>query len=204
MVFWGEKDSTISFCEGAYVKSDYIAEYYNSLTGLIYSLLGIYFLKTKLWRMSYTLIFLGIGTVLLHATQRWYGQYIDELSMLYLSFQIIEYLRMKQHKSTSQLWIPLGLSIYLHNYNLIFLFIFSACQAYILFYLKKPRPHMHCEITAAVYNYMYKYLFLFSLLLWLLDHIFCEHIQPYYLHAWWHIGTGLSIFFGLNELLLCE
>lgn len=153
--------------------------------------------------MSYTLIFLGIGTVLLHATQRWYGQYIDELSMLYLSFQIIEYLRMKQQKSTSQLWIPLVLSIYLYNYNLIFLFMFAICQTYILFYLKKPRPKKKFEIKVLVYNYIYKYLFILSLLLWILDHLFCENIQYYYLHAWWHIGTGLSIFFGLNELLLC-
>ena len=30
-----------------------------------------------------------------------------------------------------------------------------------------------------------------------------EYVKEYYLHSWWHIGTSISIFFGLNELLIC-
>ena len=54
--FWGARDTTIHFCEDAYKKSNYIAEYYNSLSGLSYSLVGIYFLNTKFKNISYTLI----------------------------------------------------------------------------------------------------------------------------------------------------
>ena len=93
MSFWGEKDTSISFCEKQYEHSQYIAEYYNSLSGLVYSIIGFYFLNTKLKKMGYTLVLLGLGTFTLHATQRWYGQWLDELSMLLLSFQAIKYLR---------------------------------------------------------------------------------------------------------------
>tara|TARA_B100001063_G_scaffold167716_1_gene156764 strand:- start:6535 stop:7152 length:618 start_codon:yes stop_codon:yes gene_type:complete len=202
--FWGVRDTTILFCEDAYKKSNYIAEYYNSLSGISYSLVGIYFLNTKFKNISYTLISLGIGTIFLHATQRWYGQYLDELSMLFLSFQVIEYLRKKQKQMTSYLWIPLGLSIYLHNYNFIFLFMFSTSQLYILFFLKKPLPKKNYKLTVQIYNFIYKSTFIFSLILWLIDQIFCIHVKPYYLHAWWHVGTSISIFFGLNELLICQ
>ena len=123
--------------------------------------------------------------------------------MLYLSFQVIEYLRLKQHKETSKLWLPLGLSIYLHNYNILFLLMFATCQTYILFFLKKPPPKKNYELTVKIYNLLYKICFIFSVFLWILDQTFCEYVKEYYLHSWWHIGTSISIFFGLNELLIC-
>ena len=203
MVFWGLKDTTIDFCEPGYKNSIYIAEYYNSLSGSAYALVGFYYLPTKFYKIGYTLISLGIGTILLHSTQRWYGQYLDELSMLYLSFHVIEYLRFKQHKQTSKLWLPLGLSIYLHNYNVLFLMMFAMCQVYILFFLKKPPPKKNNELTVKIYNFLYKFFFIFSLSLWILDQTLCEYVKDYYLHALWHVGTSISIFFGLNELLIC-
>ena len=204
MPFWGQNDTTIHFCEDAYVESKYIAEYYNSLSGVSYSLVGLYFYNTKLSHISYTLVLLGVGTITLHATQRWYGQYLDELSMLYLSFQIIKYLRNKYHKKTSDLWIPLALSTYLHNYNFIFILMFSLCQTYILFYLKKPPINKKYKSTIYIYNLIYKISFIASLIIWCIDQICCSYTKPYYLHAWWHVGTSISIFFGLNELLLCK
>ena len=84
MGFWGEKDTSISFCEEPYKKSHYIAEYYNSLSGLIYIIVGLTFLKTRVRNMGYTLISLGAGTFFLHSTQKWQGQWLDELSMLLL------------------------------------------------------------------------------------------------------------------------
>ena len=117
MEYWGKRDATIYFYEEPYVKSNYIAEYYNSLSGFIYTLVGIFFLRTRINKMAQTLIVLGIGTVVLHTTQRWYGQWLDELSMLYLSFQIIQYLRSRENKTTSVIWVPLGLSIYMLSSN---------------------------------------------------------------------------------------
>jgi len=203
MEYWGKRDATIYFYEEPYVKSNYIAEYYNSLSGFIYTLVGIYFLRTRIHKMAQTLIVLGIGTVALHSTQRWYGQWIDELSMLYLSFQSIQYLRSKENKTTSVIWIPLGLSIYTQSYNFIFILLFTICQIYILFILKKPTPKKNYEMQAYIYNIIYKYVFLFSTIIWMIEHSGYDSTDSYHLHAWWHIGTGISVFFGLNELVIC-
>ena len=42
---------------------------------------------------------LGIGTALLHGTLRFYGQWLDEISMLILSFYIIKEVRWLRLKS---------------------------------------------------------------------------------------------------------
>ena len=203
MAFWGDRDTSIFFYEEPYVKCDYIAEYYNSLSGFIYAIVGIYFLRTKIYKMGQTLIVLGIGTIALHSTQRWYGQWLDELSMLYLSFQSIQYLRLHEKKTTSLIWIPLGLSIYIQSYNFLFILLFAVCQIYILFVLKKPIPKKNYEIHAYIYNIIYKYVFLLSSIIWTIEHYGYDSTDSYHLHAWWHIGTGVSVFFGLNELVIC-
>ena len=73
-MFWGNKDTSVTFCEDKYVKSSYIAEYYNTLSGISYSLVGLYFYNKNITDIGVILIILGIGTCILHATQRYYGQ----------------------------------------------------------------------------------------------------------------------------------
>ena len=41
-MFWGKPDVSVSFCEEKYVVSDYIAEYYNTMSALSYVIVGIY------------------------------------------------------------------------------------------------------------------------------------------------------------------
>ena len=88
-MFWGKPDVSISFCEEKYVVSDYIAEYYNTMSALSYVIVGILFYRTRLKELSIIMILLGLGTALLHGTLRFYGQWLDEISMLILSFFII-------------------------------------------------------------------------------------------------------------------
>ena len=134
MGYWGQKDTTITFCEVPYKDSIYIAEYYNSISGLFYSLVGLYFLNTKLKNISYTLLILGLGTFTLHATQRWYGQWLDEISMLILSFYIIkEVRRVKLKKQTSELYLfPLIIPYFVfQKYFCYFFLVFSSYRIYI-------------------------------------------------------------------------
>ena len=45
--YWGEYDSSIIFCDfKSYVESEYIAEYWNTISGLLYVVVGIYFMNT--------------------------------------------------------------------------------------------------------------------------------------------------------------
>lgn len=102
------KNSTINWCEENNLHSDYISEWYNTLTGACLSISGIvfYFIHRKNPYISYfnnivnILIILGIGTMLFHSTLLYIFQLTDEIPMLLLCFEYIKFLDMlnKQHK----------------------------------------------------------------------------------------------------------
>ena len=75
--YWGEYDSSIIFCEDKYVESEYIAEYWNTISGLLYVVVGIYFMNTLVKNIGISLVIMGLGTMGLHGTLRWYGQCMD-------------------------------------------------------------------------------------------------------------------------------
>jgi dihydroceramidase len=91
----------IEFCEPAYVYSPYIAEFYNTFSSFIYSVVAVMFfnrLRNERKKHSDLILstddqiafifcglsffVLGFGSALLHATQTLWGELIDEISML--------------------------------------------------------------------------------------------------------------------------
>ena len=82
--------------------------------------------------------------------------------------------------------------------------MFIGCQFYIFYMLQKIKPKKKCEIMSYIYRVMYKYIFIISIIAWLLDQILCNYVKFLYLHAFWHIGTGIAAFLGLQNLLICE
>lgn len=195
-MFWGSKDTSVTFCEDKYIKSQYIAEYYNTLSGISYSLVGLYFYNKNIKDIGFILFFLGIGTCLLHATQRFYGQWLDECSMLTLCFYTIKRLRLKKNKFTRDniLLVILFSYFYFDNFFGYFLILFSSLLIYIYFIAKELNINRR-------YFQIYLYVFIFSAVCWALDQVFCNYVKNYYLHAVWHIGTSISIFFGINSIL---
>ena len=93
------KNSTINWCEHDYYYSEYIAEFYNSFTGLFLCLSPILFYynygkDSKLYMCifyfthSLTLLFIvGIGTILFHGTLLYIFQLVDEIPMLLLCIE---------------------------------------------------------------------------------------------------------------------
>ena len=96
------KQSTIRWCEAtnAYKYSNYIAEFYNALTGLCLCLSVILFYfnnkkRYKLYKLKKSLILLftvGIGTVLFHSTLLYVFQMMDEIPMLLLISEYVDIL----------------------------------------------------------------------------------------------------------------
>lgn len=98
--------STIDWCEKNYTTSEFIAEYWNTMTGLFLIISGVMFynLNKNLimsnnldiiqnFKNIYNLLILvGIGTMLFHSTLLYPFQLLDEIPMVFLASQYIEIL----------------------------------------------------------------------------------------------------------------
>jgi|688.fasta_scaffold179870_2 hypothetical protein len=116
-----ELPSSVSWCERKYFKSEYIAEYWNTLTGIFLCVTSIYaYFKnhgfTKLYYSNILLFFVGIGTMMFHGTLVYFWQLLDEIPMMLI---VIEYYRIL----TTELLLIYYIQIYTINYSIIYLFI---------------------------------------------------------------------------------
>ncbi|KAI1336397.1 alkaline dihydroceramidase [Xylariaceae sp. FL0016] len=89
--FWGEKTSTLNFCEEDYVMSHYCAEVCNTLTNILFICLGIKGIRDCI-KYSHPPVFIvafigymivGCGSTFFHATLKYPMQLVDELAMIY-------------------------------------------------------------------------------------------------------------------------
>lgn len=95
--------STVDWCENNYAVTVYIAEYWNTLSGICLMLSGLsFYANNRDWIYSlhrsvrndikyllWYVVSVGIGTMLFHSTLTFPFQMIDELSMLALAHQYI-------------------------------------------------------------------------------------------------------------------
>lgn len=187
--FWGNEDSSITFCETNYNTSPYIAEYYNTLSGLIYSFVGLYFLNTNIKSSAYAMIVLGLSTSFFHGTMRYYGQWCDEMSMLYLSFMLIKEI----HPNIPYIYLfgMFGLyGMYWQEFAMFF-YMFMLMQTYVYLLSMEFR-----KIKENNYYFVIKEISIyFAMGFWLLDMFLCNYGREYF-HAGWHIFTGISLWSG--------
>ena len=202
-MYWGTPDVSVSFCEDKYVVSNYIAEYYNTMSALSYVIVGLIFSRTRLKRLSKIIMMLGIGTALLHGTLRFYGQWLDEISMLILSFYIIKEVRwLRFKKTTNELYLfPLILPYFvLQKYFSYFFVIFTTLQIYT--YKIAQKDYKKCSKREYCLIKTYSIILIFSTFCWFLDQVFCDYVREFQLHAVWHAGTALSLLLGLWAIII--
>lgn len=90
--------STVDWCEQNYILSEYVAEYWNTLTGFCLIVSGVLYYKNNYsWiqensrnkisfvKISALLVFVGVGTILFHSTLYYPFQLLDELPMILLA-----------------------------------------------------------------------------------------------------------------------
>lgn len=191
--YWGIPDASVNFCENKYTTSLWIAEYTNTLTSVFYVIVGLIFLNTRLKNISYDLILLGISTFLFHMSIRVWGQILDEMSMIMLSYDAVcDITKIKRVYV-----IPL-LLIYIlnHEYFAFFILIFSSLQIYIM-----KIGLDQCSSIKKKYLYGYIFSMITGLIFWLCDQLLCDYITYYYYHALWHYFSAQAILFGLLAIL---
>ena len=189
MNFWGNTDTSITFCEDKYTHLFWVSEFYNTISSLLYIFVGILFFNKKTIKLSLSCISVGIGSIALHMTSRKYGQLLDESAMLIGSFYILsEFINIYQ-----MFIIPIIISyFYLNEYFIYFFIIFGLSQIYIAFLLFKKLY----KSDYFIYYIKYVFFFLVATICWFLDQTLCSYVQLFQLHAFWHIFTSLSLYYG--------
>jgi hypothetical protein len=90
--YWGEISANYDWCEQNYHWSNYIAEFFNTISSIPIILAGIYFLRAstaerygrRFVAAAVSIIVIGIGSVSFHGTLTRNGQMLDELPMLWV------------------------------------------------------------------------------------------------------------------------
>ena len=132
-MYWGNPDASVRFCEDKYNVLPYVAEYYNTMSAISYLIVGLILKNfTKLKKISNSILFLGVGTMLLHGTLRKYGQWVDECGMLSFSYDVIVELRRRKNKTTNYLYFValIGSYFMLIKFH-FFVLLFLGLQLYI-------------------------------------------------------------------------
>ena len=189
--FWGEPDVELQFCEDKY-QTKYIAEYYNSISAISYIFVGFLLYLYNKKKEGIVVIILGIGTFIMHATLRYYGQWIDEISMI-----IVESISIKKQKKIKyhNIYLCLIISLYFYFQSaLYFVTIFFILLLYIGYLTKKKLKNGNKKII------IYTFLMCVSFTCWLFDQFLCGMVSNVNFHALWHVGTSLAIFSGFMSI----
>lgn len=189
--YWGNRDASVKFCEESYKHSNYIAEYYNTLSGVSYILIALPYLKSNIQSIAIPTVFLGIGTIFLHMTQRFYGQIMDEIAMITVCYLILN--KLDSNKYPKKI-MPFLLLIYIQNYE-VFLVFFTKFVGLILLLVYE-------SYQMKIKNKIHRKVFLICMFMggicWGLDQILCNYVQNFHLHSIWHILTAISLHSGFR------
>lgn len=191
--YWGVPDTSIVFCEDKYVKSQYISEFYNTISGLFYIFVSLPFLNTNINDLAYINIFLGIGTITLHMTQRYYGQIMDEMAMITLGYFILNKLNNRYKKKI----IIVLLFLYLQNHKNFTIF-FSIFFSIILLIIYESRNVK--KVKSKFYRNLFIFCMFLGLIFWTADQKMCYLVKNYQLHFFWHLTTSIAIYCGFTLL----
>ena len=195
--YWGKPDISVKFCENKYENYFWIAEYHNTISAFIYLLVGLFYYNTKIKSLSYYLFFMGFSTAIMHGTLRYYGQILDELSIILIFHENIKRLYKKNYT------IPLIFIVltYLNFYNKYYVFL-SIFFTYKLLILKKLCFKKNFKQNEHVFIYIYYFYFSLAGLCWLLDQKICGYFPYIEFHALWHYFSGFAIFFAFQSFII--
>lgn len=220
--FWGPVTSTKEWCELNYVRSSYIAEFFNTISNvpcIILALIGLVNALRQRFEKRFSVlhmsnIILSIGSMIYHATLRQMQQQGDETPMVWemLLYIYIIYSPDWHYKTT--------MPIFLFLYGVVFAILHSQIRfgiGFMLHYallclLCAPRTYkyyIHTEDRSAKQlAKLYVATLLVGAVCWLCDRLFCKYISRWYFnpqgHALWHALMGFNVYFANTFLMYCR
>ncbi|ETO33593.1 hypothetical protein RFI_03509 [Reticulomyxa filosa] len=216
--YWGNPTAHINWCEEDYVIVPWIAEFHNTWTSLLFTVSGINALRVCYkWKLPYVygigcfaLINTGIWSAYFHASLKWHGQKLDEISetitlLCFLhSFQQPNIYLLILHMVTSVIGI-LFIEKWFCEIHLIAVVLLCLFQFYYLLQSNRYSFAKHFPNIGVGWNVFSKIatFALIAAITWLCDRVFCYNFfhkvfNPQ-LHAYgWHAFACLS----LNETII--
>jgi len=200
--------SSVKWCETIYKYSNYICEFFNTVTGFSYIYFSFLLLKNlrmihgqdfgynkikimskiefKNYSIYLTCLSIGIFTIYFHGTLSLMGQLLDEFSILALLLLLDI-----KHDNLLLLKICIGFFLFVKFsfYNRFMLFGYGFYRSRYLFadfYNNKNRKLKELFIYGA-------FLFFLSVFVWILDLFYCEYLYIS-LHWLWHILSSYSLY----------
>jgi hypothetical protein len=216
--------SSLKWCENKYMISPFIAEFWNTITGLVLCLSSFLFYKNNkkltgnnnfdkslnsyLFQANKTLFIVGIGTMFFHGTLLYIFQLFDEIPMLLMTFDYMyilltitnsNYLYVYYTKYFLSFIIIVSYLIHPTLQIITFFTFFTTNVCFIILLLDKI-PSKYKSSSTITKSYYLLITGIFVLLIWVADSLFCKYVQHFYLHSVWHIVTSILIYM-FNDLL---
>lgn len=210
--------ASLKWCENKYIISPFIAEFWNTITGLFLCLSSFLFYKNNkkltgklnsyLFQANNTLFIVGIGTIFFHGTLLYIFQLFDEIPMLLMTFDYMyilltitnsNYLYVYYMKYFLSFIIIVSYWIRPTFHIITFFTAFTTNVCFIILLLDKIPSKYKCSNTITK-SYYLLVTGISVLLIWVTDSLFCKYVQHFYLHSIWHIVTSILIYL-FNDLL---
>ncbi|KAF3636690.1 hypothetical protein CQW23_13020 [Capsicum baccatum] len=220
--FWGPVTSTKEWCELNYVRSSYIAEFFNTISNvpcIILALIGLMNALRQRFEKRFSVlhmsnIILAIGSMIYHASLREMQQQGDETPMVWemLLYIYIIYSPDWHYKTTMPIFLFLYGAVFAILHSQIRFGIGFMLHYAILCLLCVPRTYkyyIHTEDRSAKQlAKLYVATLLVAAFGWLCDRLFCKHISLWYFnpqgHALWHVLMGFNAYFANAFLMYCR
>lgn len=230
--YWGKITSTIDWCEENYVVTNYIAEFWNTISNIVMIVPPVFLavlalkqkLEARLVMCNISLLMVGVGSWCFHMTLLYSMQLLDELPMIWgTSFLVYSFVEITSPPSYQNRWLQIFLAVYCIIVTAVYLLIkdpifheaayglLVICLVIVSFRVIRQCEHNLPLVISGIFIY------LFGFILWNIDNNFCPQIRKVrqdlgslgpvsQLHAWWHllagIGTYLAILFCIHTRYL--
>lgn len=210
--------ASLKWCENKYMISPFIAEFWNTITGLFLCLSSFLFYKNNkkltgklnsyLFQANNTLFIVGIGTMFFHGTLLYIFQLFDEIPMLLMTFDYMyilltitnsNYLYVYYMKYFLSFIIIVSYWISPTFHIITFFTAFTTNVCIIILLLDKIPSKYKCSSTITK-SYYLLVTGISVLLIWVTDSLFCKYVQHFYLHSIWHIVTSILNYL-FNDLI---
>eukprot|EP00897_Mesotaenium_endlicherianum_P009188 jgi/Mesen1/8298/ME000451S07502 len=220
--FWGPITSSTQWCEENYAFSPYVAEFFNTISNAFFLVLAGFGLwhsikqgfERRFHYLYVSLVVVGIGSALFHATLQHVQQQSDETPMVWgmLLYMYVLFSPEWHYKYSMPTFLVL--------YGTLFAIIHSQLRFVVIFQLHYIFLCLLCAPRWVKYYYQTQdrrarslaHWYLFVLVVgtgcWLADRHMCSSMRALPVnpqgHAWWHLFMSINSYLGIAFLQYCR